>query len=153
MIAKAEALPGPEGEDETDFPYKKSDRYIDTSLSARSHPGRALYESFYCARGDAESRVKELKCYLFADRRSSNLFDTNTVRLYLSTFAHVHCNRLRQVLAETPLSRACPTTLRLRLLKIGARMRISAQRIHVAMLSSCPDKSSFAVAWKALVPI
>ena len=89
VIAKAEALPGPRGENETDFPYKANDRYIVTSLRVQSHPGRALYESFYCARGDAENRVKELKCDLFADRSSSNLFDANTVRLNLSTFAHV----------------------------------------------------------------
>ena len=97
--------------------------------------------------------MKKLKCGLFAERSSSNLFDANTVRLYLSTFAHVLYNRLRQALAETPLSRASPTTLRLRLLKIGARVRISARRIHVAISSSCPDKTSFAAAWKALVPM
>ncbi len=97
--------------------------------------------------------MKKLKCDLFAERNSSNLFDVNTVRLYLSTYAHVLYNRLRRALAATPLSRACPTTLRLRLLKIGARVRVSARRIHVAMSSSCPNKSSFAAAWKALVPI
>ena len=97
--------------------------------------------------------MKELKCDLFAERSSSNLFDSNTVRLYLSSFAHVLYNRLRQALARTPLSRASPKTLRLRLLKIGARVRISARRIHVVMSGSCPDKTSFATAWKALVPI
>ncbi len=132
---------------------RENDRYIVTSLSAQSHPGQALYESFYCARGDAENRVKKLKCDLFAEHSSSNLFDANTVRLCLSSFAHVLYNRLRQALAETSLSRACPTTLRLRLLKIGVRVRISARRIHVAMSGSCPDKTSFAAAWKALVPI
>ena len=91
--------------------------------------------------------MKELKCDLFAEHSSSNLFDANTVRLCLSSFAHVLYNRLRQALAETPLSRACPTTLRL--LKIGVRVRISARRIHVAMSGSCPDKTSFAAAWKA----
>ena len=91
--------------------------------------------------------MKELKCDLFAEHSSSNLFDANTVRLCLSSFAHVLYSRLRQALAETPLSRACPTTLRL--LKIGVRVRISARRIHVAMSGSCPDKASFAAAWKA----
>ena len=76
--------------------------------------------------------MKELKCDLFAERSSSNLFDANTVRLCLSTFAHVLYNRLRQALAETPLSRTSLITLRLRLLRIGARVRISARRIRPA---------------------
>ena len=108
-----------------------------TSLSAQSHPGRALYQSFHCARGDAENRVKELKCDLFAERSSSNLFDANTVRLYLSSFAHVLYNRLRQALAGTPLSRASPTTPRLRLLKIGAQgedLCTAHPRCHVRQL-------------------
>ena len=139
-------FPDPGAKTRRTFLDKENDRYIVTSLSAQSHPGRALYESFYRASGDAGNCVKELKCDLFAERSSSNLFDANTVRLNLSSFAHVPYNRLRQALAATPLSRASPTTLRLPSLKIGARVRISARRIHVAMSGSCPDKTSFAAA-------
>ena len=152
-MPRPKLFPDPEAKTRRTFLNKGNDRYIIPSLSAQSHPGRALYEAFNCPRGDAENRVKELKCDLFAERSSSNLFDSNTVRLYLSSFAHVLYNRLRQALARTPLSRASPKTLRLRLLKIGARVRISARRIHVVMSGSCPDKTSFATAWKALVPI
>lgn len=145
VIAKAEALPG-QGEAQ---PCKENSRYIVTSLE---RPGQALYEDFYCARGDAENRVREVKCDLFAERSSSNLFDANAVRLCLSAFAHVLYNRLRQGLARTPLGRASPTTLALKLIRIGARVRISARRIHVAMSNACPDKAAFAAAWKMLAP-
>ena len=145
MIAKAEALPGQaEGQ-----PCKENSRYIVTSLD---RPGQALYEGFYCARGDAENRVREVKCDLFAERSSSNLFDANAVRLCLSAFAHVLYNRLRRSLAKTPLGHASPTTLALKLIRIGARVRISARRIHVAMSNACPDKAAFAAAWKMLAP-
>ncbi len=98
------------------------------------------------------SQSDRLQCDLFAERCSSNLFDANTVRLYLSTFAHVLCNRLRQALEPTRLARANPTTLALAVIRIGARVRLSARRIHVAMSSACPDKGAFAAAWKALAP-
>ena len=119
VIAKAEALPG-QGEGQ---PCKENNRYIVTSLD---RPGRALCEDFYCARGDAENRLREVKCDLFAERSSSNLFDANAVRLCLSAFAHVLYNRLRRSLARTPLGDASPTTLALKLMRIGARVRISA---------------------------
>ena len=91
---------------------------------------------------------------LFSARCSCNLFDANTLRLYFSTFALILFNRLRDALARTAdkLASAYPGTLRLRLLKIGARVRVSARRIHVAMAGGCPDKAAFAAAWRALVP-
>ncbi len=148
LVAKAEALPGQTKQD----PCKENSRFIVTSLDPSTHPGHALYDDFYCARGDAENRVKEVKCDLFAERCSSNLFDANAVRLYLPTFAHVLYNRLRQALESTRLARAKPTTLALAVIRIGARVRISARRIHVAMSSACPDTGAFAAAWKVLAP-
>ena len=148
VIAKAEALPG----HTDDAPLKANSRFIVTSLDAATHPGPALYESFYCARGDAENRLKEVKCDLFAERSSSNLFDANALRLYLSSFAHVLYNRVRRALATTPLAKANPVTVRLKLFRIGARVTMSARRIHVAMSGACPDKTAFAAAWKALAP-
>ena len=127
-------------------------RLIVTSLDAATHPGQALYESFYCARGNAENRLKEVKCDLLAERSSSNLFDANALRLYLSSFAHVLYNRVRRALATTPLAKANPITVRLRLFRIGARVTMSARRIHVAMPGACPNKTAFAAAWKALTP-
>ena len=149
VVGKAEVLPGSmAGQSGKDNP-----RFIVTSLSASTHPGRALYESFYCARGEAENRVKEHKLDLFSKRCSSNLFDANTLRLYLSTFAYILMERIRRSVSGTRLERAQANTLRLRLLKIGARVRISARRIYIAMSSGCPDQDIFALAWKALIPI
>ena len=85
VIGKAEALP-PAVEGGT---AKENHRFIVTSLPARTHPGRALYEQIYCARGDAENRVKEHKLHLFSARCSSNLFGANALRFYLSTFAMI----------------------------------------------------------------
>lgn len=146
VVAKLEALPRQGGG------ASANPRFIVTSLPASTHPGRALYEEFYCARGDAENRVKDLKLSLFAERCSSNLFDANTLRLYLSAFAHVLHNRMAAAVAGARLSKASPETFRLRLLKIGARVRVSVRRIHVAMSSSCPDKEAFIAAWRALEP-
>ena len=148
MVAKAEALPpSADGADGKDNP-----RFIVTSLGPAKHPARGLYESFYCARGDAENRVKELKLDLFSARCSTSLFDSNALRLCLSTFAMVLVNRLRDALAGagTRLERAYPGTLRNRLLKIGARVRVSSRRIHVALSSACPDRQAFALAWRSL---
>ena len=148
VIAKAEVLPA--NAEDAAAKMKDNPRFIVTSLPHTTHAAVALYESFYCARGDAENRVKEQKLDLFGDRCSSNLFDANTLRLYLTTFTHVLMNRLRRALAGTPLARATPNTVRLRLLKIGARVRVSVRRIHVAMAGGCPDKETFANAWRVL---
>ena len=109
-------------------------------------------EELYCAKGDAENRVKDLKLSLFDERCSSCLFDANTLRLQLSAFAHVLHNRLARAFAGTRIATHNPETFRLRLLKIGARVRISVRRIHVAMSESCPDQEAFIAAWRALAP-
>ena len=122
------------------------------SLSAETHCGRALYEDFYCQRGDAENRLRELKCDLFAKRCSSNLFNANTLRLYLSTFAHIVCIVLRRSLKNTAWAGLQPGTLRLKLLKIGACVTRSARRIHVALSSAYPNQNLFMHVWRRLAP-
>ena len=144
VIGKAEALPGRGAP-------KSNARFIVTSLPASAHPARKLYEDFYCARGDAENRVKDLKTGLFADRCSSNLFGANALRLRFSAFAHILHNRVAAA-AGGKLARAAPETLRLRLLKIGARVRMSVRRIHFALSGACPDREAFAAAWMNLAP-
>ena len=137
VVAKAEALPKAGGG------ASANPRFIVTSLPASTHPGRALYEDFYCPGGDAENRVKDLKL---------SLFDANALRLYLSAFARVLHNRMAAALAGTRIATHSPETFRLRLLKIGARVRVSVRRIHVAMSSARPDKDAFIAAWRALAP-
>ena len=146
VIGKAEALP-PTREGGT---FKKNHRFIVTSLPAATHPAQELYEQLYCARGDAENRVKEHKLHLFSARCSSNLFGANTLRFYLSTFAMILFRRLREALEGTRLAAASADRIRLCLLKIGALVRISVRRVHLAMSSACPDQDLFRLTWKRL---
>ena len=144
-IAKAEVLPGPGG-------GKANPRFIVTSLPASTHPAQSLYEKFYCARGDAENRVKEHKRDMLSDRLSTTLFDANALRFKLATFAFILVELIRQSLAGTKLAKARPETLRLRLLRIGAKVKISTRRVHIAMSSAFPDKDLFGKSWRSLVP-
>ena len=129
---------------------KENPRFIVTSLPAETHPARILYEQLYCARGDAENRLKEHKLHLFSARCSSNLFGANTLRFYLSTFAMILFRRLREALCGTRLAVASADRIRLRLLKIGALVRMSVRRVHIAMSSACPDQDLFRLAWNRL---
>jgi hypothetical protein len=98
-----------------------------------------IYEEEYCARGDMENRIKEQQLYLFADRTSSKTLRANQLRLWFSTVAYIIMNELRiRALAGTELERAGCETIRLKLLKIGARVRVSVRRIHVSMASGYP---------------
>ena len=146
VIGKAEALPPAA----TGGNGKENPRFIVTSLPARTHPARYLYEYVYCARGDAENRVKEHKLGLFSARCSSNLFGANTLRFYLSTFAMILFRALREALHGTRLAVASADRIRLRLLKIGALVRMSVRRVHLALSSACPEQDLFRLAWERL---
>ena len=88
-----------------------------------------LYEEMYCARGDMENRIKEQQLGLFADRTSATL-RANQLRLYFASFAYLLMHGLRRLgLAGTAHARAQCTTIRLKLLKIGARVRISVRKV------------------------
>lgn len=152
VICKAEALPNGYNEDEQYYDCKENARYIVTSLTPQTHPAQALYEDFYCQRGDAENRLREVKVDLFAQRCSSNLFDANTLRLYLSTFAHILFIYLRRRLEGTELAHCQPATIRLKLLKIGAIVKRSTRRLHVAMSSAFPHQHLFVHLWQQLRP-
>ena len=145
-IGKAEALPPAVAGGKS----KENPRFIVTSLPAETHPARVLYEQLYCARGDAENRLKEHKLHLFSARCSSNLFGANTLRFYLSTFAMILFRGLPEALCGTRLAVASADRIRLRLLKIGALVRMSVRRVHIAMSSACPDQDLFRFAWGRL---
>lgn len=126
-------------------------RFIVTNLSAEEFEARALYEDFYCARGDMENRIKEQQQDLFADRTSTHAMASNQLRLWFSAFAHLILARLQaEVLAGTSLARATIGTIRLRLFKIAARVKVSCRRIHFELASGCPDKDTFAQLWRNL---
>ncbi len=116
-------------------------RFIVTSLLSEEIDARELYEKIYCARGDMENRIKEQQLYLFADRTSTSEMRSNQLRLYFSSVAYILLNALRQTgLAGTTMSNAQCHTIRLKLLKIGAQVRISVRKIWISMTESYPYK-------------
>ena len=139
VVAKAEYL------DKGENP-----RFIVTSLSAEQWAAQDLYEKFYCARGEMENRIKEQMC-LFADRLSSDEMRGNQLRLYFSALAYTLVEALRRLaLKGTQWAQAQVDTIRLKLLKIGAIVRLSARRIVLQMSSAYPWKDLYARAFHAL---
>jgi len=130
---------------------KANPRFIVTSLSMSDRPMRELYEELYCARGEMENRIKEAQLNLFADRLSTETFRANQLRLWFSSAAYVLMHALRRLgLAGTTLARACANTIRLRVLKIGAVVKVSVRRVKLAMSSACPHQLEFIAAFHAL---
>ena len=114
-------------------------RFVVTSLPRRKASAKRLYEKLYCARGDMENRIKEQQLDLFADRTSAHEMRANQLRLYFSSFAYVLLHGLRRLGArDTELARAQCGTLRLRLLKVAARIRITARRVWLSFPQTYP---------------
>ena len=122
-------------------------RFIVTNLKPKAAGARYLYETVYCARGEMENRIKECQLDLFADRTSSHTMRANQLRLWFASMAYVLLCALRRIgLAHTQFAAATCGTIRLALLKIGALVRISVRRIHLAMASGCPWQNEFRLA-------
>lgn len=122
-------------------------RFIVTSLAPAAIDGRTLYERIYCARGEMENRIKEQQLDLFADRTSAATMRANQLRLWFASFAYVLLEALRRIgLRHTQFQDATCGTIRLKLLKLGARVTVSIRRIKVAIASACPYRSEFALA-------
>jgi len=118
-------------------------RFVVTSLTAEEWPAAALYEELYCARGDMENRIKE-QLMLFADRTSTAYLRSNQLRLYFSSVAYVLLQMLRHLgLAGTELAKAQCVTIRLKLLKIGALVRISVRKVWVSLAGGYPYVALF----------
>ena len=101
-------------------------RFIVTSLSRAETGGRHLYENIYCARGDMENRIKECQGDLFADRTSTATMRANQLRLWFASMAYVLICALRRIgLAHTQFAEATCGTIRLKLFKIGALVKVS----------------------------
>lgn len=125
-------------------------RFVVTSLPAESWEAAALYEKTYCGRGEMENRIKE-QLSLFADRMSTESMRANQLRLYFSSLAYVLVHALRRLaLAGTQWAQAQVHTIRLRLLKIAAEVRLSVRRIWVTFSNAYPWKDIFTAAWIAL---
>jgi hypothetical protein len=139
VVAKAEYL------DKGENP-----RFVVTSLAAAEWAAQDLYERFYCARGEMENRIKEQMC-LFADRLSTDEMKGNQLRLYFSALAYTLMEALRRLaLKGTEWAQAQLDTIRLKLLKIGAVVRLSVRRVVLQMSSAYPWKDLYAAAFHAL---
>ena len=122
-------------------------RFIVTSIPVEQWEGQSLYEQGYCARGEMENRIKEQQLNLFADRTSSHQMRANQLRLYFASFAYVLMHTLRRVgLSGTELARAQCGTIREKVLKVGAQIRITVGKVWVSMSQSYPRRELFAVA-------
>ena len=129
VIAKVEHLPG-----------KKNPRFIVTDISAEEGDAQSLYEDVYCARGDMENRIKEQQLYLFADRSSSWWMSSNQLRLYFSTIAYIFFVHLRRIILQVSgdETRSMSSTIRLRMLKVSAAVKITVRRVWISLPESFP---------------
>ena len=119
-------------------------RFIVTSLAPKEIEAQQLYEELYCARGDMENRIKEQQLALFADRTSAATMRANQLRLYFSSIAYVLLQSLRRLgLAGTDLAKAQCDTIRLKLMKIGAQIRITTRKVWVSLSQSYPYADLF----------
>jgi hypothetical protein len=119
-------------------------RFVVTSLSAEQCDARTLYEVQYCSRGEMENRIKEQQRFLFADRTSAATMRANQLRLWFSSVAYALLQALRRLgLKHTPLAEAQCDTIRLKLLKIGAQIRVTVRKVWVALAEGCPSEGVF----------
>jgi hypothetical protein len=119
-------------------------RFLVTSLSCEEWDAQVLYEKLYCARGEMENRIKEQQLCLFADRTSTHHLSSNQVRLWFSSVAYVLLNELRRLgLTGTELAQARCDTIRTKLLKIGAQVKVTVRRVWVHLSSSYPYAALF----------
>jgi hypothetical protein len=126
-------------------------RFVVTSLPARGFPAAILYEALYCGRGEMENRIKEQQLGMFADRTSTATMRGNQLRLYFSSIAYILMHDLRRLaLKGTDLERAQCTTIRLKLLKIGAQIHVTVRRVWIRMAAGYPYKEAFQQAFDNL---
>ena len=126
-------------------------RHVVTSLPASKITPSLLYTDKYCPRGEMENRIKEQQLDLFADRTSTQTFESNQLRLWLSSIAYVLMQAFRQhCLSKTSFAKATVGTIRLNFLKLGARITVSVRRILIAISSSCPYQDILALAYSRI---
>ena len=148
VIAKAEVLP--KGDNPRFIVTNLPADGFETDSEERFSP-RACYEQFYCARGDMENRIKEQQLDLFADRTSTHYMGSNQLRLWFATFAYLLIERTRTLaLQGTELAQATAGTIRLKLFKIAAHLRVSCRRIYIRFASAFPLREVFTHAHRRL---
>ena len=116
-------------------------RFVVTSLKGHC---RRLYEEVYCARGEMENRIKEQQLSLFADRTSAATMRANQIRLWFSSVAYLLMQAVRRLaLKGTQMEKAQCQTIRLKLLKIGAQVKITVRKVWVSLAEGCPYQDIF----------
>jgi hypothetical protein len=139
VVAKAEYTEG-----------KENPRFVVSNLPDALDDPRALYEEVYCARGEMENRIKEQQLYLFADRSSCTLMKANQLRLWFAAVAYVLMSEFRRrALRHTELAEATCQTIRLKLFKVGALVRVSVRRVFVSFSTGYPYRELFLKAYRA----
>jgi len=127
-------------------------RFVVTSLSSDEVDARTLYEDTYCGRGEMENRIKEQQLYLFADRTSCATMRANQLRLWFSSVSYTLMLAFRRIgLKGTKLAKAQCNTIRLKLLKIGAQIRLTVRKIWVSLSESYPYQQLFRQVYANLV--
>ena len=128
-------------------------RFLITNLSPLEFDARELYEKEYCARGNMELRIKEQQLDMFADRTSTEGLGSNQLRLWFSTLAYLLMNQLRRVaLGGTELAAATCGSIRAKLFKIGALVRVSVRRVWVSLSGAYPRAALVRLAAARLSP-
>jgi len=128
-------------------------RFVVTSLSPAAWAARALYEEHYCARGEMENRIKE-QLMLFADRTSTAFLRSNQIRLHFSSAAYLWLQALRRLgLHGTELAQAQCATIRLKLLKIGALIRVTVRRVWLSLAEGYAYARLFAQVYAQLAAL
>jgi hypothetical protein len=150
VIGKAEVMN--EGENPrfvvTNLPAKG---FKDDKDPTRFTPAR-LYEELYCARGDMENMLKQQVLDLKADRMSTHHLASNQFRMWEATFAYLLLERVRtQGLGGTELERATVGSVRLKLLKVAAQVRVSVRRVYVQLNSSFALQALFRLCHRRLM--
>mgnify|MGYP001178112887 CR=1 FL=1 len=126
-------------------------RFVVTSLSQEQYGACSLYEDLYCGRGDMENRIKEQQLCLFADRTSAATMRANQLRLWFSSVAYTLMTAMRRLgLKNTELAHAQCDTIRLKLLKVGAQIRVTVRKVWVSLSQSWPYREIFAMVYQQL---
>jgi hypothetical protein len=141
VVAKAEHLP-----------RGSNPRFVVTNFLPEHCEARALYEDLYCGRGDMENRIKEQQLDLFAGRASAATMRANQVRLYCASVAYLLLHALRRLggAQSDEIASAQCGTLRLKLLKVGAQVRVTTRRVWISLSSAWPYAALFAAVYAAL---
>ena len=135
-------------------------RFVVTNLPASGFAADAeptrfaptqLYEEFYCARGEMENVLKQQVLDLEADRMSTHYLASNQLRLWLATLAYLLLDRVRAIGgAGTDLARATAGSVRLKLLKVAAMVRVSVRRVQVQLSRAWPGRELYTRCMQAL---